>query len=95
MDIVQELATCLESLPSDLLLYTVNNDGHVSLYYGTFVAEISLGSWQHAYRVSLVGGSGVIAAGHAATLEDAVGTSVTMLKGLRTGVHAAAATVSC
>jgi hypothetical protein len=92
MDIVQELATCLESLPSDLLLYTVNNDGDLSLYYGNFVAEISLGSWQHAYRVSLVGGTRVIAAGRADTLEDAVGTSVAMLKGLRTGVAAAAAT---
>src|SRR5262245_26841150 len=47
MDIVQDLAKCLESLPADLLLYTLDNDSHLSLYYGNFVAEITVRARDH------------------------------------------------
>jgi hypothetical protein len=95
MDVLVEVAKCLESLPSDLLLLTASNGRQFSLYHGTFVAEISVGAQNHAYRVSLLGGTRIIASGRADTLEGAVDVSLAMLRGLRAGVNASAASLSC
>ena len=95
MDLLGEVAKCLESLSSDLLLFTASDGRQFSLYHGSFVAEISIGPYNHVYRVSLLGGTQAIASGTADTLEGAVDTSLAMLRGLRAGVDASAASFSC